>query len=280
MTQEGQHLSALLPPSIDGWTAARKDQHYDPKNLYEYINGSAELYRSYDFTTMISRTYTRPDEPDMVVDIFDMGSSRNAFGVFTHSRESVERDFGQGSQFYEGYLLFWKGAYLVSILASPETAASKAALPVLARHIEDAIGEDGPLPDALDLLPSEGLVEESLRYFHHYIWQNAHYYLADENLFQINDTTDALLAKYDQGDGRAILLLVRYPEGDDAREAHENFIDVYLRERRDAPVVQIEDGAWTASETWDNILAVVFNAPSEASALDLIEKVQNHNRSR
>jgi len=278
MTQEGQDLSALMPPSIAGWTVAREDQRYDPKNLYEYINGSAELYRSYGFRTMISRTYTRTDQPDMVVDIFDMATPRNAFGVFTHSRESVENDFGQGSQFYEGYLLFWKGAYLVSILASPETPESKKALTTLAKLIEGAIGEEGPLPDVLALLPADGLLEESLRYFHHYIWQNAHYYLADENLFNINDMTDALLAKYDLADGRAILLLVRYPQAGLATAAHENFIDVYLPERREAPVVQIEEGAWTASETWDNLLAVVFNAPSQASALDLIQRVHNHSR--
>ena len=97
-------------------------------NLYDYINGGAELYLSYGFNKVINRTYLRPEQPDIVVDLFDMGTSQNAYGVFSHSMETVDAAYGQGSQYSEGLLLFWKDRYYVSIMSYPETTESKKAL--------------------------------------------------------------------------------------------------------------------------------------------------------
>ncbi|MEE9464267.1 MAG: DUF6599 family protein, partial [Candidatus Neomarinimicrobiota bacterium] len=83
-------LAQLMPGTVEDWQTGRADKIYNRENLYEYINGGAELYLSYGFLQMISRTYTKSGKPDIVVDIFDMGSSRNAFGVFSHSREAIE----------------------------------------------------------------------------------------------------------------------------------------------------------------------------------------------
>ena len=128
---------ASLPEKTNGWTSL-PDYHkvYDRETLYDYIDGGAELYLSYGFRRLTSRRYVREGEPDIVVDLFDMGDSHNAFGVFSHSREVVESRFGQGSQYTEGLLLFWKGRYYVSVLASPETEASRGAAFDLARRIE------------------------------------------------------------------------------------------------------------------------------------------------
>ncbi len=101
-------LSEFLPDSIDGWEVVSEDQFHNRKSLYEYINGGAELYLSYGFSRLISRIYSKPEQPDILVDFFDMRTSRSAYGVFSYSVETVERNFGQGSQQTEGALLFWK----------------------------------------------------------------------------------------------------------------------------------------------------------------------------
>jgi len=190
-------VDAALPDELLGWRTVPDERVvYDRESLYDYIDGGAELYLSYGFHHLASCKYVQLDEPDIVVDLFDMGTSQNAFGVFSQSREVIEDAFGQGSQYTEGLLLFWKGRYYVSILASPETGRSKDAVFELARTIASAIPDEGPLPDVLARLPREGLVEESVRYFRHYIWLNSHYYVADENILHIEDTTHAVLAKY------------------------------------------------------------------------------------
>ena len=272
--KESHKLARLMPDTLVDWEIGREDQVFNRENLYSYINGGAELYRSYGFQEMINRTYTRSGQPDIIVDLFDMGSSVNAYGVFSHSRESIETDFGQGSEYYAGFLHFWRDRYLVSILASPETAESKPALVQLARKIETAIGRDGPLPEILKILPEEGLVEESVRYFRHHVWMNSHYFIAEENILSINDQTDALLARYGEPEQRYILLLVKYQNEAAAGAAYSSFATGYLPELAREPTAQVEDGTWTAGQVAGNLLMVVFNAPSKETAQNLIAAAQ------
>jgi hypothetical protein len=271
---------SVLPDHIGGWKAVTGGtKRFDRETLYDYIDGGAELYLSYGFEKLISTSYIREGDTDIVVDVFDMKTSYNAYGVFTHSREVVESEFGQGSQYTEGLLLFWKGRYYVSILASPETKASKETAFELARIIENRIPTDGPLPGILELLPKDGLVEESVRFFRHYIWLNSHYYIADENILHIDENTDAVLAKYETGSRapedpeRDILLIVRYPDVASARSAYASFVESYLPELNDRTVVRIEDGTWSGCRLDGEVISVVFNSRTERDALVLLEAV-------
>ena len=63
-------LAGLLPDILEGWDVVEEDQVYDRDNLYEYINGGAELYLSYSFRKVINRIYTAPEQPEILVDIF------------------------------------------------------------------------------------------------------------------------------------------------------------------------------------------------------------------
>lgn len=274
MTGSESLLTALLPDFVDGWEVLEEDQVFDRESLYEYIDGGAELYLSYGFHEVVNRRYANPEQPDIIVDLFDMGSSPNAFGVFTHSRETVEDDFGQGSTYTEGLLLFWKDRFYVSILASPETPELKAAVFDLARKIDSAIEREGPLPAILTLLPRESLLEESIRYFHHHIWLNAHYYIADQNILHIDENTEAVLAKYGEPDDRSILLLVMYQTEENAERAHRDFVTHYLPDLSREPVIRIEDGTWTGCRLHGELIILVFDAPTEDRVDRLMKAVQ------
>jgi hypothetical protein len=274
MGESESDLAALLPRAVGDWRVTEPDQSYDRENLYTYIDGGAELYLSYGFKKVINRKYSDPGQPQIVVDLFDMGTSQNAFGVFSYSREVVDNTFGQGSQHTEGSLLFWKSHYFVSILASPETIESKKAIFDLAEQIDGAIAEEGSLPEILTYLPQQSLVEESIRYFHHYIWLNSHYYIADWNILHIDDKTDAVLAKYGEPEERHILLLVKYLADKDAKIAFDDFAVNYLPELSRDRVIQIEDGTWTGCQLNGNLLIIVFSASTEGRAIRLIEAVQ------
>jgi hypothetical protein len=276
MTEAQSDLSSLLPDGVDGWKTSVADRIHDGEDLFRYINGGAELYMSYGFTRSLSRTYTRPEQPDIVVDLFDMASSENAFGVFCHSRETIDTTFGQGSQHTEGLLLFWKNQFFISILTSPETPESKHAVFELARHIEGAIKADGPLPAMLSLLPKPSLIEESVRFFHHHVWLNIHYFVADENILHIDGSTNALLAKYHEGENRSILLLVEYANDEKAQLAYADFLKYYLPEFSGESTVRIEDDTWTGCVRDEELLIIVFNARKEDSATDLIDAVRQN----
>jgi len=274
---QNDDLSRALPDELIGWhNLPDRAQVYNPESLYDYIDGGAELYLSYDFRRVIHREYAREGEEagsEILVDVFDMGSSQNAFGVFSQSRETIESEFGQGSQYTAGLMLFWKDRYYVSIMASPETDAAKRLVYELAGRIDEAIGTGGPLPAIVGVLPPDGLVEESIRYFHHYIWLNSHYYISDENLLRIDGNTEAVLATYGSGAARLVLLVVGYKGDGPAQAAYESFTAGYLPELAGGEVALIEDGTWTGCRIRGDVVMVVFNAKTEADALNLMDAV-------
>ena len=264
-------LSDLLPNNIGDWLVNEKDQTYTPDDLFEYINGGAELYISYGFIKIINRVYSKDEHPDIVVDIFDMGNSKNAFGVFVHSREKVEKDFGQGSLTTKGMIMFWKDKYLISILSYPETSDSKSAIQELADAIDKKIPEEGSLPDMISWLPDESLIETSIRYFQHYIWLNSHFFIADENILNIDEKSEAVLAKYGSLDKNYALLIVRYNGQSAALEAFEKFKRNYLPEIGENEIIRLEDEKWSGCRLLGKNLIIVFNCPAKEKAGFLLD---------
>jgi hypothetical protein len=278
MAYATSELSSLLPAEVAGWKTAGKDSIYNRSTLFDYIDGGAELYLSYGFKEVVNRRYKNEGKPDIVVDIFDMATAPNSFGVFSQSMETVDESFGQGAQILKGLLIFWKDHYYVSMIAHPETEDSKKALATLAAQIDKSIATEGSMPTIVKLLPEHALVRESIRYFRHHAWLNAHYFIADNNLLHIDDTTEALLAKYKNGDTRTILLLVEYPNPQSAQEAYRDFVKSYLPNLSVKEPVQIEDGTWTACRLSGYLFMAVFNAERAVDATHLLDAVEKKQR--
>ena len=228
-----ENLINLMPDKIDGWDLAENDTMYGADNLYEYINGGAELFLSYGFKEMIARIYASSGQPDILLDVFDMGEPKNAYGIFSYSREEEDTTFGQGSQYSPGLLLFWKNRFYVSILFASETQEAKKTAFLIARNIESSIKSEGALPQILKFLPEEKLIKKTIRYFRHYIWLNSYYFISNENILNINDSTDALFAKYGSNNDNSLLLIIRYPSISEAEKAKSAFISSYSPKLKD-----------------------------------------------
>ena len=275
MTASPQKLIDFLPKAIYEYEASGPFRYYYPESLFEYINGGAELFISYSFSQVLSRTYKRSGQPDIVVEIFDMVEPKNAFGVFSHGRERLDETYGQGSETYEGAILFWKDRYYVSIVSDVETSVSKIAIDKMARKIDKLIKSEGDLPEILSWIPEEQLVPESLFYFHHYVWLNAFFYISDDNFLHINENTDAVLAKYGLAESRYYLLMIQYESEDNANIAYQSFLDHYAPELKSEKAVKLEDGKWTGSRVKKDLLICVFNATKKEEVESLLEKASN-----
>lgn len=270
-------FGSILPLTIRGWNRTKEAEIYRPDNLYEYINGGAELFISYRFRSLEAWEYRRGGEIEIPVDIFDMGHPHNAFGVFRHGCEERDTFVGRGveSQYSGGLLTFWKGPYYVSILAYPENEAKRRLVRDLARKISAAIAEENRIPPLVHRLPRRQLRENSVRYFTSYIWLNSHYTFADDNLLNIGERAPAVLAKYRLGrDPRqyTVLLVVEYVEPAPARQALRTFRK-HFGIPKTGPI-RLKDHRWTAARRRGNRLAVVFGAPDAASARGLLNRTE------
>jgi hypothetical protein len=271
--QSIENLVSKLPENISSWSVL-DEKFYDHQDLHEYLSGGVERYLSYGLHKIYSCEFTSDVEPSIVLEIFDMNQSENAYGIFSHSREKMESDFGQGSQYSKGLLLFWKNRYFISILVSPESAAGKEAVFDLAKILDKEINGEGPLPALISILPEDNLRNESICYFHHHIWLNTHFFISDDNIFHIDSETEAILAKYGKVDREGLLLLVLYPDSGKAKRAKQNFLQKYLDGLDDKTMMCLKDGRWTAWQVNNRLLSVVFNAPSEIWCIRILSEIK------
>jgi hypothetical protein len=214
----------------------------------------------------------------LTVEVYDMGSPDDAYGMFSFEREEEQVGngrravpLGQGYEYAAGWLRFWKGPYFVSVLAQPETAEARQSVMELGAAIARAIPSEGPKPELLAYLPPEGLIADSVRYFHTHYGLNYHYFVADQNVLNLDRQTTAVLARYKVEGGKPYLLLVRYPTPEKAAAARKSFVEVYLPEGHGTGAARLENGKWTAVKAQGKFLAAVFDAPGEQQAVGLLE---------
>ena len=263
---------AGLPETIGNWRKA-PSVRYDPSTLSDYIDGAAELYISYRFIAALSTRYGNDKNQEITVDIFDMGSAEDAYGVFSHGRESSDKRFGQGSEYSSGLLTFWKDRYYVSVLAYPAAKETETRLFELADKIVDMIPQEGDIPAIVSLLPDEDLIEASIRYFTHYIWLNSFFYVSGDDVFNIGTATPAVMGRYRLQGGSAILLIVVYPNAQAATAASARFQNHLASEKRDSS--PISKRFWGQRKR-NNILLTVLKAESERDVATLLDRTDRN----
>ena len=260
-----------LPGLIEGWTMTEQLAIGTHDDLYDYIDGGAELYISYGFKNAISCRYAKAGQSDVTAEIFDLGSSANAFGIYSQTRDKDEREYGQGSYYVSGAQFFWKGKYWVSLITGESTEESVRLLHSLAAYIDGKITETGDPPSILSVLPEEGLLPGGTLYFHHYIWLNAYYFIASENILGVDDHTPAVLAKYGSPEERLYLLVIQYPDTAKAERAYAAFATHFFPEGLTDNCILLEDNTWLAARLQGCMLIGIFNAKDREKAVTLLE---------
>ncbi len=157
---------AGLFPDLDGWTRDGEPESYFPESLFEYINGGADVYLSYDFEEVATLSYDGEEKSSLTIDIYRHSDLRNAFGIYSQEK-SLTADFVSiGTEGYHdaGVLNFFHGPYYVKIMGFYLGDDDKPLLTTIAREIAAKLGGDPSFPEALACFPEEGRVPHSERY--------------------------------------------------------------------------------------------------------------------
>ncbi len=266
-------LAELVPESLGPWQRSGEDARYDRESIFKYMDGAGEIYLCFAFRELFVRRF-RPAADlaaeEITVELYDMGNSADAFGIFSRNRAGPDVGVGQGSEYRSGYLVFWQDRYFVTVFTRQETDRSRQAVLELGRSIAAAVPRQGNPPDLVAMLPKEDLVSESVRYFHRHTDLNHHYFLAEENLLDLGPRTDAVIASYRRPGEFLFLLIVRYANQGLAESAHRQFIGGYLPEGQATGIARIEDGSWAAAALAGIHLVAVFDAPTPERAAALL----------
>lgn len=107
-----------LFPEISGFEKSGEIVSYKPETLFEYINGAAELYLSYNFTGLKAQIYEDKQGNTITAEIYNQEKVNNSFGIYSQERpyECEFLPIGTQANYMEGYLNFYQDKYYVKIV--------------------------------------------------------------------------------------------------------------------------------------------------------------------
>src|SRR5450631_2225004 len=147
-----QDLLKLIPdPLPNGANLEGAPSFYGPDNLYQYMDGGADIFVLYGVRTLLHEDL-KANSVDVTVDIFDMGSNDSAFGMYAAVRSPDYRFMAMGAEGYRntGILNFLQGRFYVKLAGFGDGADQ--ILESLARALSLKIGKDPALPALLSRL--------------------------------------------------------------------------------------------------------------------------------
>jgi hypothetical protein len=272
-TLPGTAMQDFLPSSLNQWVVSEETHIYSGREIFRYMDGAGEIYLAYDFQSLIAQRYARPGQEEILVEIFDMGQPRNAFGVFTYMRgRGPTVPIGQEGEYKSGLLCFWRNQYFVCVQIARENEEAKKTVLELGEKIAAAVGVDGEPPEILRFVPDEECLPGTVRYFTRHEILNIHYYVADGNPFRLNGKTECLLARMRRD--RAYLLLINYSTEAEADSALGEFASAYMPEAPEQKVVRTENGKWTACARYGDYICAIFDAATNMQAAEYLDMVK------
>jgi hypothetical protein len=257
---------------VEGWRPVGNPSPYNTNTIFQYMNGAAELYLAYNFRELKTARFEKTGKPSIVVEVYEMASSEDAYGVFTFEQQDPVAGIGQGSEFGGGLLRFWKGRYFVTIFGEEPGRDIEEATLTIGRRIDASIRDSGNPPKIIGYLPDNTLTfsKKDAWFFRSHIHLNQRFFVARANILMLTPDVEAVLSRYETKGGRVHILLVRYPTPNKADAAVASFKNDYMPDAGKAELVKTENGKWTSISRVNSYAVVVFDAGDESSAINII----------
>jgi hypothetical protein len=156
MISGNTHGSDLFP-EIAGWKMQTDQRVYNSNDLWELINGAADIFLSYSFKDLHIAEYSKNDQI-IRVELYQHSTPENTYGIYTAERMPDYPQVSIGSQGYksQGVLNFFTGNYYIKIMSAGQQEADESVIALVAGKVNDQLAQPDGLPDVLQLFPEEG----------------------------------------------------------------------------------------------------------------------------
>ncbi|KAA3661867.1 MAG: hypothetical protein DWQ10_03665 [Calditrichaeota bacterium] len=153
-------------PKIKGWELKVSDDVYTPENLWDFMNGGADLYNKYGFIELHLADYRSADGMTISAEVYRHSSSVNAYGIYASERSPDYQFLELGGQAYigDGILNFCSGTYYVKLFADGEGDKAVNALKKVAGSLVEALDQKNSLPELLSVFPKKGKAAYTEKY--------------------------------------------------------------------------------------------------------------------
>jgi hypothetical protein len=251
--------SAIFPDDhvIADWNITLLAQAYTHDNLFELVDGQADAFFAYNFEQVTTQRYQNTDGTLLNIEVWQLAQPGDAYGLFTQSRAGTPVKMGNEGDSDPGRrLAFWQDRYYVHVNANK--AVPDIQLMAFADYVSVALPKGGEPPALVNSLPPQGLTERGYIYFHEELSVQGEVWLGGENILGLSPTTNGVVARYTLDGTPAHLLIIQYPDADQASTALQA-----LRKAKDLDLI--------TADAKGPILSAVFGKAGEAAATPLLQ---------
>lgn len=124
--------------AIAGWEKSSETRTFEPKDLWQYIDGDSEQYIKAGVVSTSTSDYKYKGQLEAVVDVYTMGGADGAQTILENgqTKDAKSISIGEAGLQYAQSVTFRKGPHLVRIVAYQANADTSQALVALARGVE------------------------------------------------------------------------------------------------------------------------------------------------
>lgn len=153
-------------PKIPGWKCTQDSIVYNTNNLWDIIDGAADLFLEYNFVDLYIAQYSQSDSLEVKVELYRHKSPADAFGIYSQERDTSYDFFPVGVQGYleKGVLNFFAGIYYTKISSNQSGEKVQDALVTIAKAVEMRLRQPTSWPKPLHLLPTQGKLINTEQY--------------------------------------------------------------------------------------------------------------------
>jgi len=221
-----------LPESAEvlDWEIVETRHIRSDTELFDYMNGGAELYRSFNFRKLSVREFKSPDESILKVEVYMFKDSYDAYGIYTMLPMGEPLEIGNDGGYDLGVARFWKGRFLCKVYCVwNDWNSFRDVIISTAKVVESKISDTGESPAIIKIFPQENLETNGLHYFYDYIALKNLYYITYSNVLSLNMNTKVVLGEYSNLQAEDLkLLLIKYPTDAVCDSAFTYFTSNYL----------------------------------------------------
>lgn len=224
----------ILPDDnfVVGWTTSGKTLRFVGSDLYNYIDGGAELFYEFSFKELVVQGY-RQGENEMVLEVYQMDSPEAALGIYlmkcgeeTPIEKITARNSGNKYQF-----TIVKGSYFILVNSFAGDEKLIPVMTALSQQTLKFIPKERPVT-IFDNLPKENLIPGSELLLRGPYGLQPIYTFGEGDILQLKGQTFGVIGDYkDATLGRYKLIVIHYKNPGDARSAFTNMLtnlDPYL----------------------------------------------------
>lgn len=177
-------------PPLQGYKIVTNYPVYTPDNLWDFIDGAADVYLSYNFENLHVAEYKRGKNV-IKVEIYRHKDNIQAFGIYSSERSPTFSFINIGAQGYqtEGSLNFFKGKFYVKMRTYSKSEKTLESLKALALKVADMLPGESAMPKALTEFPEIGKKINEETYIRESVLGHEFLQSAFRALYEVDNTT-------------------------------------------------------------------------------------------